>query len=106
MAMNEKERAKLEQMIMEEIKTQKHLIETFEKTSKPVAPDNGIGRLTRMEAISSQGISEAALNSAKVKLAQLEKALQKIHLPQFGVCARCSNSIAQGRIILMPESTI
>ena len=106
MAMNEQARAKLEQKIIEEIKTQKHLIETFEETSKPVAPDNAIGRLTRMEAISSQGISEASLNSAKVKLAQLEKALKKIHLPQFGVCARCSNSIPQGRIMLMPESTI
>jgi len=106
MAMNEQARAKLEQKIIEEIKTQKHLIETFEETSKPVAPDNAIGRLTRMEAISSQGISEASLNSAKVKLAQLEKALEKVHLPQFGVCARCSNSIPQERIMLMPESTI
>ena len=106
MAMNEQARAKLKQKIIEEIKIQKHLIETFEETSKPVAPDNAIGRLTRMEAISSQGISEASLNSAKVKLAQLEKALEKVHLPQFGVCARCSNSIPQGRIMLMPESTI
>ena len=106
MAMNEQARAKLEQKIIEEIKIQKHLIETFEETSKPVAPDNAIGRVTRMEAISSQGISKASLNAAKVKLAQLEKALKKVHLPQFGVCARCSNSIPQKRIMLMPESTI
>ena len=106
MAMNEQGRVKLEQKIIEEIKIQKHLIETFEETSKPVAPDNAIGRLTRMEAISSQGISEASLNSAKVKLAQLERALEKVYLPQFGVCALCSNSIPQERIMLMPESTI
>ena len=106
MAMNEQARAKLKQKIIEEIITQKHLIENFEEASKPVAPDNAIGRLTRMEAISSQGISEASLNSAKAKLAQLEKALEKVHLPQFGICARCSNSIPQGRIMLMPESAI
>ncbi|MZG54565.1 MAG: hypothetical protein F3742_01255 [Nitrospinae bacterium] len=104
--MNEQERAELKQKIIEEIETQKHLIESFEETSKPVAPDNAIGRLTRMEAISSQGISEASLNSAKVKLAKLEKALEKVHLPEFGVCVRCSNSIPQGRIMLMPESTV
>ena len=104
--MNEQERAELKQKIVEEIEIQKHLIESFEETSKPVAPDNAIGRLTRMEAISSQGISEASLNSAKVKLAKLEKALEKIHLPEFGVCVRCSNSIPQGRIMLMPESTV
>ena len=105
-AMNEKERAELKQKIIEEIRTQKHLIESFTETSKPVAPDNAIGRLTRMEAISSQGISEASLNSSKAKLVKLEKALEKINLPEFGVCARCSMSIAQGRILLMPESTL
>ena len=50
--MNEQERAELKQKIIEEIRTQKHLIESFTETSKPVAPDNAIGRLTRMEAIS------------------------------------------------------
>jgi len=104
--MNEQERAELRQQIIKEIKSQKHLIETFEETSKPVPPDNAIGRLTRMEAISSQGISEASLNSAKVKLVKLEKALKKVHLPQFGVCALCSNSIPQRRIMLIPESTV
>ena len=104
--MNENERKELKQMILEEIETQKHLIESFTETSKPVAPDNAIGRLTRMEAISSQGISEASLNSAKTKLARLEKALEKINLPEFGVCVICSNPIPQGRIMLMPESTV
>ncbi len=105
-AMNEKERIELKQKIIEEIRAQKHLIESFIETSKPVAPDNAIGRLTRMEAISSQGISEASLNSSRAKLVKLEKALEKINLPEFGICARCSRSIAQGRIILMPESTL
>ncbi|MBT5957326.1 MAG: hypothetical protein HOG63_02015, partial [Nitrospina sp.] len=64
------------------------------------------GRLTRMEAISSQGISEASLNSAKVKLAKLEKALSKVDLPDFGICAHCSNPIPEGRIMLMPENVL
>lgn len=104
--MNEQEKTELKQKIIEEISTQKHLVESFTKTSKPVAPDNAIGRLTRMEAISSQGISEASLNSSKAKLAKLEKALEKINLPEFGICVCCSNSIPQGRIMLMPESTV
>ncbi len=104
--MNEKERADLKQKILEEIKIQKHLIESFTETSKPVAPDNAIGRLTRMEAISSQGISEASLNSSKDKLVKLEAALSKIDLPEFGVCVHCSIPIPQGRIMLMPECVL
>ena len=76
--MNERERGALKQKIIEEIRTQKHLIESFTETSKPVAPDNAIGRLTRMEAISSQGISEASLNSSKSKLVKLEKHWKKL----------------------------
>ncbi|MFT4579919.1 MAG: DnaK suppressor protein [Nitrospinales bacterium] len=104
--MNEEERAELKQKIIEEILTQKHLIESFTETSKPVAPDNAIGRLTRMEAISSQAISESSLNSSKAKLEQLKKALEKIDLPEFGICIRCANAIPQGRIMLMPESAV
>ena len=88
--MDAEARAELKKKIVEEIEVQKHLIESFTLTSKPVAPDNAIGRLTRMEAISSQGISEASLNSAQVKLVKLEKALSKVDLPDFGICVRCS----------------
>ena len=104
--MNKQERAELKQKIIEEISTQKNLIESFTETSKPVAPDNAIGRLTRMEAIGSQAISEASLKSSKVKLALLEKALEKIDLPEFGICIRCANSIPQRRIMLIPESVV
>ena len=101
--MNKHEKDELKQRISEEIKTQKHLIDSFVETSKPVSPDNAIGRITRMEAISSQGISEASLNSSKAKLSKLEKALQKIDFPDFGICVRCSNSIPYERIMLLPE---
>ncbi len=104
--MDAEARAELKKKIVEEIEVQKHLIESFTLTSKPVAPDNAIGRLTRMEAISSQGISEASLNSAQVKLVKLEKALSKVDLPDFGICVRCSNPIPEGRIMLMPENVL
>ncbi len=99
-------KADLKKKIIAEIEVQKHLIRSFTSTSKPVAPDNAIGRLTRMEAISSKGISEASLNSARAKLAKLEKALGKVGLPEFGVCLRCDNLIPHGRIMLMPETVL
>ncbi|MBL7019323.1 MAG: TraR/DksA C4-type zinc finger protein [Nitrospinaceae bacterium] len=104
--MDAEARAELKKKIVEEIELQKHLVDSFTATSKPVAPDNAIGRLTRMEAISSQNISEASLNSSRAKLAKLEKALGKVDLPDFGLCARCANPIPQGRIMLMPENVL
>jgi DnaK suppressor protein len=104
--MDDEARVELKEKIIAEIEVQKHLIQSFTETSKPVAPDNAIGRLTRMEAISSQGISEASLNSSRTKLIKLEKALRKIDLPEFGICLHCSASIPQGRIMLMPENVL
>ena len=71
-----------------------------------MSPDNAIGRLTRLEAISSQNISEASLNSAQAELVNLEKALSKLKMLDFGVCARCQKAIPEGRIMLMPESIL
>jgi len=102
--MNSREREEFREVILGEIESQKHQIESLLKSIKPIAPDNAIGCLTRMEAIGSKGVSEASLSSAQRKLARLETALNKIENPEFGVCIRCSSPIPKGRMISMPES--
>jgi len=102
--MNSREREEFRKVILGEIESKKHQIESLLKSIKPIAPDNAIGRLTRMEAIGSKGVSEASLNSAQTKLAKLEAVLDRIENPDFGVCIRCSNPIPKGRMILIPES--
>ena len=104
--MDDEGRTEFKKQILKEIEVQKHLIESFTETSKPVSPDNAIGRLTRMEAINSQNISEASLKSAQAKLVNLEKALSRLEMPDFGICAQCQKPIPEGRIMLMPQSTL
>ena len=104
--MNSEEREELKKEILNEIEIQKQQVESLHKSTKPVAPDNAIGRLTRMEAIGSRAISQATLNTARAKLAKLETALGKVGDPEFGICRRCSNPIPKGRIMLIPESVV
>ena len=104
--MNPEERSELKRKIVDEIEVQRKLIPSLAESSKPVPPDNAIGRLTRMEAISSRGVSEASLNAARAKLGQLETALGKIDQTDFGMCRRCDRPIPHGRIMLMPESVL
>ena len=87
--MSPEERSVLKRKIVDEIEVQRKLIPSLAESSKPVPPDNAIGRLTRMEAISSRGVSEASLNAARAKLGQLETALGKVDQPDFGMCQRC-----------------
>lgn len=89
----------------EAIEAQKVLIASLAETSKPVAPDNAIGRLSRMEALNDRAVSEASLNAARHKLSRLETALGKVDQPDFGICVGCENPIPSDRIVLMPEAT-
>ena len=102
--MNSEEKKALKKEILSEIEIQKHQIESLQDSVKPVSLDNAIGRLTRMEAISSQAISEASLRSAQTKLTKLMLALDKVDEPESFLCRRCSNPIPKARIMLMPES--
>ena len=104
--MNLEEKQKLKRKISNEIRVQKQLIPKLSESAKPVAPDNAIGRLTRMEAINDQSVSEASLNSARAKLAKLGSALGKIDQPNFGICIRCGKLIPFDRIMLIPESVL
>jgi len=89
--MNSEEKQKLKRNIEEAIEAQKTLIASLSETSKPVAPDNAIGRLSRMEALSDRAVSEASLNAANTKLSRLETALGKVDQPDFGICVGCEN---------------
>ena len=75
--MNDEQKIELRKLINKDIEELKKTIDLLKGTVKPVAPDNAIGRLTRMEAINSKSISEATLRSAKNKLGNLEIALKK-----------------------------
>ena len=104
--MTKEDKAKLEKKIITEKDNLLTNIQSLEEGSKPVAPDDAIGRLTRMDAINAKGMNEANLNAARVKLAKLERALAKLHDPDFGTCAICEEPIPVGRIMLMPETTV
>ena len=92
--------------IEEAIEAQKTLIASLSETSKPVAPDNAIGRLSRMKALSDRAVSEGSLNAARTKLSRLETALGKADRPDFGLCANGNNPFPPSRILLMPEATL
>ncbi|MCD6390075.1 MAG: TraR/DksA C4-type zinc finger protein [Desulfobulbaceae bacterium] len=104
--MDGEERKKIEAIILSEMGRCKKNIAALGELVKPIAPDNAIGRLTRMEAINAKSVNQAALSAAKVKLTKLRWALSHIDEPGFGLCRECGEPIPLGRILLMPESTM
>jgi len=103
--MTKEDRAQLKEKIKAAIKKTQEEVAQLEEATRPVSPENAIGRVSRMDAINNKGVSEAALRSAKRKLASLKVALDKVDAENFGICTRCKQPIAAARLMYMPEST-
>lgn len=100
--MTEKEQIKTR--ILDEIETTQQMVEKYRDLTKPIAPENAIGRVSRMDAINNKSVNEAALKKAELKLKNLQVALTKLDDADFGICVRCKNPIPLGRILLMPQA--
>ena len=93
-------RKKIESEIL---KTESKIAE-YKQLTRPIEPENAIGRISRMDAINNKSVVEAALRKAVVKLKNLNSALSRIDDDDFGLCVRCHKPIPLGRILIMPQA--
>jgi DnaK suppressor protein len=91
---------KLEELLL----TVKNDITDLMESSKPIKPENSLGRLTRMDAIGQKSINEHALNNAKIRLKKIEAALKRIEEDEYGYCLECGDEISEKRLNAVPES--
>jgi DnaK suppressor protein len=78
----------------------------LEELTKPISPDKGLGRLTRLEALQDKNVNEAALERLRDEQVRLQNALTNIYLPSFGICQACGNEISFDRLEVLPGSTM
>lgn len=90
--------------IKEEIEKTQQSIDDLTEQTKPISPENAIGRISRMDAINNKSVAEASLRQNRDKLNKLKIALASIDKPDFGICVQCKKPIPLGRIMLMPHS--
>lgn len=102
--MNAEERKILLSRISRNIERTREKIEAMEEMTQPIAPENSIGRVSRMDAIQNKSVMEAALRTARQELEDLEYAQNHIHDPEFGTCKKCKKEIDLKRLMLMPGS--
>ncbi len=102
--MTEEERIALKAKMEESIVATEQDIAALKELTQPIAPENAIGRVSRMDAINNKSVNEAALRNAEEKLKKLKYALTKVDEPGYGLCVRCKNPIPPARLLLMPQS--
>jgi DnaK suppressor protein len=102
--MTTEEKQSLREKIDTTIIEMKEKIRALEAMTQPISPENAIGRVSRMDAINNKGVADAALLSAKKRLANLHFARTKLEDSTFGKCASCGHPIQTKRLMFMPES--
>lgn len=98
------DRNELKVKLESEIKRTEDIILEYREASKPISPDDAIGRISRMDAINNKSVTESALRQAESKLNALKSVLSGIDGLDFGLCMNCKAPIPAGRILIRPES--
>jgi DnaK suppressor protein len=66
----------------------------------------GVGRLSRMDAMQQQAMSVASERRRRMRIGQIEAAIKRLETDDFGYCIRCGEPIAEERITADPASTL
>ncbi len=103
--MKPEQREEFKQLILEQIEEVEEEIRELEEMTKPIAPDNALGRLTRMEALGSKSVNEAVLEDKRMRLQALEGALSRCESETYGICTKCGQEIPLGRLAALPHSS-
>lgn len=88
----------------------KEKLEAFDKASsesaKTVDLDEPFGRLSRMDAMQQQKMSQAHQKRNDIRLRQVHAALSRIEEGAYGECMRCGEYIQRPRLQARPEVPI
>ena len=79
-------------------------INEYKKLTKPISPENSIGRVSRMDAINNKSVMEESLRKLEAKYEKLKFIKTQTQNEDFGMCLKCKNEIPLGRIMIIPES--
>ena len=103
--MDKGQRKSVIKKLIKEIEITQAKIAEYTEICKPIAPENAIGRISRMDAINNKSVVEAALRQEKNKINQLKIIQNKIKSPDFGTCIKCKKDIPFERLMIRPHST-
>lgn len=80
-------------------------LEASGDSAKPVTLDpSRVGRLSRMDAMQMQAMSQETQRRRAVQLQRIEGALQRIERDTFGLCIKCEEAIPAKRLDFDPTA--
>lgn len=97
------QREEIHQILLDQISELEQEIASMKETTKPVALDSSIGRLTRMDNLVNRETVQLALDEAMKRLDRLHEKLERINDEAFGRCPMCNEMISMERLRVAPD---
>jgi len=104
--MTAEEKVLLKETVNEKIEMLEKELEMMSDAVQPIAPDDSIGRVSRMDAINNQAVAKAAYNDKQTLLSRLKLSLTVIDKENYGSCAKCNRDIPIKRLMSIPYSNL
>lgn len=83
------------------------LKDTQDAASKTVELDQSrVGRLSRMDAMQGQAMSQESQRRRKLELQRIQSALQRMESGDYGDCLACGEPINEKRLEFDPAATL
>ena len=81
-----------------------NLIVSSTDSASPVELDQQVqGRLSRMDAIQVQAMAKATAERRRIEIAQIDAAMGRMEVNEYGYCVECGEKIAEKRLRLTPS---
>jgi len=81
--------------------------ETTDESSQVVELDQArVGRLSRMDAMQAQAMSQASGRRREMTLQKISAALERIENKEFGICPSCEEDINRNRLEIDPTAVL
>jgi DnaK suppressor protein len=81
-------------------------LRSAEDSTKAIAPDVSIGRLSRLDSMQMQQMALAGKRRLEEQRTRLKQALRRIEDGDYGRCGLCGQSIAPERLEHQPDATV
>lgn len=79
-------------------------MKTTDRAARPVKLDQtSVGRLSRIDALQNQGLTQNLQERERAKHAQITEALRRIEEGSYGTCTGCGQPIQFERLLVFPE---
>jgi len=105
--MDEDQIERLRRQLLQQQQALLGLQETADEAARTVELDQtSVGRLSRMDALQGQAMSQERDRRRQIELQKIAAALRRIESGDYGYCLRCEEDIALKRLELDPATPL